>query len=197
LNSTVPVRLARLDDAHAIAGIYAPFVLDTAVSFEEEPPDGDEMRRRLAAASGHHPWLVDEDGSEVTGFAFAARHRDRPAYRWSVDVSVYVGDGHRRRGVASRLYTALFEVLVLQGFLVAHAGITLPNQASVSFHEALGFEPLGVYPAVGYKAGAWRDVGWWRRELSPAPDTPPEPSSVDAVAHRLPSILGSVEEGGV
>ena len=191
----MPVRLARLDDAHAIAEIYAPFVLDTAVSFEEEAPDPDEFRRRLTASAGRYPWLVEGDAAGIAGFAYAARHRDRPAYRWSVDVSVYVGDGRRRRGVASRLYAALFEVLVLQGFVVAHAGITLPNPASVSFHEAAGFEAVGVYPAVGYKAGAWRDVGWWRRQLTSAPVAPLEPSSVGAVAHRLPALLAADRRG--
>lgn len=168
------IRSATPDDAAAIAEIYAPFVTSTAISFETEPPDADAMRARIVSGITKYPWLVADDG-RVVGYAYASQHRSRAAYRWSVDVSVYVHASARRRGIASELYRALFASLKERGFMRAFAGIALPNEASVGLHEALGFTPVGVYHAVGYKLGAWRDVGWWELALQPLADPPPEP----------------------
>ncbi len=163
-------------DAAACASIYAPLVESSATSFEERPPSTGEMAERIAAFGAGHAWLVSEAAREVVGFAYACPHRDRAAYSWAADVSVYVDAGHRRRGHGRRLYEALLARLHERGLRVACAGITLPNEASVALHEALGFEPVGVYRAIGWKLGAWRDVGWWQLELSPgAEDPPPEP----------------------
>jgi phosphinothricin acetyltransferase len=168
-------------DGALCAAIYAPFVRDTAVSFEEDPPDADEMTARIAAVSRKYPWLVAQRGSELAGYAYATEHRSRGAYRWAADVAVYVDPGHRRRGVGRALYRPLLELLARQGIHVACAGITLPNPASVALHESLEFELVGVYRRIGYKAGAWRDVGWWQRELLPpgdrAPDHPRPPTA--------------------
>ena len=168
------IRLARADDGAALAAIYAPAVAATAISFELDPPDAAEMARRVAAVLEYAPWLVLERGGAVTGYAYATPHRERAAYRWSVDTSVYVGEAHRGAGVGRALYERLLALLRAQGYYVAHAGITLPNPASVALHERLGFAPVGVYPAVGWKHGAWHDVGWWRLPLR-APDGPPAP----------------------
>jgi L-amino acid N-acyltransferase YncA len=157
-------------DAAACAAIYAPYVEDGPTSFEERPPDAVELGGRI---DDSHAWLVAEEAGEVVGFAYACRHRSRPAYRWSVDVSVYVATGRRGEGHGRRLYEALFADLRERGFRVACAGITLPNEASVALHERLGFEPVGVYRGIGWKAGAWRDVGWWQLELSPGAEDPP------------------------
>jgi L-amino acid N-acyltransferase YncA len=164
-------------DAAACAAIYAPSVLDGAISFEEAPPSAGEMAERMSRLSGTHPWLVAERDREVVGFAYASEHAARAAYRSTVDVAVYVHPAHHRRGVGRHLYEALLPRLREQGFRVACAGITLPNEASVRLHEALGFRPVGVYRAIGWKAGAWRDVGWWQRDLAPGKGSPPaEPS---------------------
>lgn len=160
------IRVVQETDASAIAAIYRPSVIESPVSFETEAPDADEVCRRIRNTLIRRPWLVCADGERVTGFAYAAAHRERPAYQWSVEVSAYVHESARRLGIARGLYTSLLAVLELQGFRNAYAGITLPNEASVSFHEALGFEPIGVYRKIGYKSGAWRDVGWWQRELA-------------------------------
>ena len=157
-------------DAAACAAIYAPYVEDGPTSFEEQAPDAVELAGRI---EGSHAWLVAEEGGEVVGFAYATEHRRRPAYRWSVDVSVYVAADRRGEGHGRRLYEALFADLRERGFRVACAGITLPNEASVALHERLGFEPVGVYRGIGWKAGAWRDVGWWQLELSPGAEDPP------------------------
>ena len=165
------IRLATESDAAAIASLYRPIVESTAISFETEPPDESEMRRRIAATTPAYPWLVCEREGVVTGYAYASRHRVRAAYQWSVDVSVYVDALHRRAGIARGLYTSLFAILAAQGFFNAFAGITLPNAASVALHEHLGFQPIGISRNVGFKLGAWRDVGWWQRPLQPADAT--------------------------
>ena len=164
-------------DAPACAEIYAPFVTGSAVSFEERAPSAEELARRIATYSERYPWLVAEQDGEVAGFAYAGTHRARAAYRWSVEVSVYVHAEHRREGIGRRLYETLLPLLTRQHLTLAIAGITLPNDASVALHEALGFAPVGVYRRVGFKAGAWRDVGWWERSLAdPGPGPPPEPA---------------------
>jgi L-amino acid N-acyltransferase YncA len=165
-------------DAAACAAIYAPHVTDGATSFEERAPSPEEIAARIARITATHPWLVAERGEVVVGYAYACRHRERPAYRWSTDVSVYVAAGERRRGHGRLLYEALFERLRRQGLRMACAGITLPNRASVALHEGLGFVAVGVNREIGWKQGAWRDVGWWQLELSPpTTDPPPEPLS--------------------
>ena len=168
------IRLATADDAARVQAIYAPIVRDTAISFEVDPPGVPEMGRRIAHTLVTLPWLVSERDGETLGFAYAAAHRTRPAYRWSVDVSVYVTGHARRAGVGRGLYVPLLALLTAQGFTSAHAGITLPNPASVGLHQALGFTPVGVYRAVGFKLGSWHDVGWWQRRLR-EPTVPPPP----------------------
>lgn len=162
-------------DAQACAAIYAPYVVGSAVSFEEQALDAVAFAFRMAQVAATHPWLVAEHDGGIVGFAYGAPHRERAAYRWAADVSVYVDCEHHRRGVGRALYEALFERLRAQRLRVACAGITLPNPASVALHESLGFEPVGVYRDIGFKAGAWRDVGWWELQLLPAVPDPPEP----------------------
>jgi L-amino acid N-acyltransferase YncA len=163
-------------DAAACAAIYAPHVDASATSFEEATPDAAEMEARIARTQATHPWLVAEESGDVVGYAYGCPHRSRAAYRWAADVAVYVAERHRRRGLGLALYEELIERLRRQRFHVACAGITLPNEASVRLHERLGFRPVGVYQRIGWKAGAWRDVGWWELELIPAgPDPPAEP----------------------
>lgn len=157
------VRVATFADAERCASIYAPFVRDTCISFEVTPPDPAEMTKRIQAALA---WLVaeGEDGA-VVGYAYANRHREREAYSRSADVTVYVDPVCARRGSGRRLYAELLRSLKEQGFHAAFAGIALPNAASVGLHEAMGFSAVGIYREVGWKFGAWRDVGWWQRLL--------------------------------
>ena len=167
------VRPAREDDAAAIAAVYAPVVEAGVSSFEAVAPDAAEVRRRMAARP-LLPWLVaEEDG--VVGYAYASRHRDRAAYRWAADCSIYLASDARGRGVGTALYDALIPLLRDLGYVTVHAGITLPNAASVALHERSGFAPVGVYRAVGFKHGAWHDVGWWQLRLRDLPDDPEPP----------------------
>ena len=180
----VRIRLAGEPDAEALAAIYAPFVEQTAVSFETTPPGLDEMLRRVVETIDVYPWLVCELDGTIAGYAYATRHRVRAAYRWSVDTSAYVDAGYQRRGIGRGLYSSLFEVLRAQGFFNAYAGITLPNAASVGLHEAVGFTHLGIYEKVGYKLGAWHDVGWWQLKLRAHVERPDEPLALSAVMAR-------------
>ena len=165
-------------DAAACAAIYAPFVCESVVSFEEAMPDTDAFAARIAATQATHPWLVAEVDGRVVGFAYGCPHRERAAYRWAADVSIYLDPAHHRRGIGRALYEELFALLREQRIHVACAGITLPNDASVGLHEKLGFDLVGIYRGIGWKAGAWRDVGWWQLRLLSQLDgatPPPEP----------------------
>ena len=160
-------------DGAACAAIYAPHVEASPVSFEERAPDAAELAARIERYGASHAWLVAEREGVVVGYAYATAFNERPAYRWSSSVSVYVADDARGEGVGRTLYEALFDRLCERGFRMACAGITLPNEASVGLHERLGFELVGVNREIGWKQGAWRDVGWYQLELAPAPDGPP------------------------
>ena len=159
------IRDANEDDAEACAAIYAPYVTDTAITFEYEPPSADEMARRIAAAQRAHAWLVLEDDGRVVGYAYGGPYKERAAYRWSSEVSVYLETGRRRSGSGRLLYAALFERLAERGFHTLVAGMTLPNDASEGLHRAMGFEPIGIFRRVGWKHGQWRDVAWAQRSL--------------------------------
>lgn len=169
------IRLATPADARALRAIYAPFCsADSFVSFEIEPPSIEEMQARIERTLSGLPWLVMESEGEAIGYVYAALHNPRAAYRWSVSTAVYVREDLRGRGVGKAMYVSLFNALRLQGFYNAFAGITLPNPGSVGLHRSLGFESVGVYRNVGYKAGGWRDVSWWGLALrEPAADPLP------------------------
>ena len=163
-------------DSAACAAIYAPHVEGSPVSFEERAPDAAEMAVRIERYATSHPWLVAEREGQMVGYAYATAFNQRPAYRWSASVSVYVAAEARGSGVGRALYEAL-ERLRERGFRMACAGITLPNEASVGLHESLGFKQTGLNREIGWKQGAWRDVGWFQMELAPASDgPPPEPN---------------------
>jgi L-amino acid N-acyltransferase YncA len=171
------IRDATEHDAEACAAIYAPYVADTAITFEYEPPSAAEMARRITAARRTHAWVVLEDsrvdgGGRVVGYAYAGPYKERAAYRWTCEVSVYLESGRRRGGTGRALYEALFDRLAQRGFRTLVAVMTLPNEASEGLHRALGFEPVGVFRRVGWKHGAWRDVAWVQRGIDPD-DGPP------------------------
>ena len=170
-----PCRLARTDDAPAIQAIYEPVVRQTAISFEYEVPDVAEIEARMRSVQQARPWLVYEDGGAVLGYSYAAVFRDRRAYDWSAEVSIYVHASAQRRGIGRTLYRTLFDVLRAQGYWQAIAGATVPNACSERLHESLGFQLIGRFPAVGYKFGAWYDVVFWRLPLCEAAADAPSP----------------------
>jgi phosphinothricin acetyltransferase len=163
------IRAATPEDAAAVQAIYAPIVRHTPISFEEVPPTVEQMRQRIGQRLAHFPWLVGEDAAgHVNGYVYAGPHAERAAYRWSVDVTVYVREDCRRQRVGQQLYARLFALLAELGYHQAFAGITLPNEGSVGLHEAMGFRPVARYADVGFKLGRWHDVGYWQRELRAA-----------------------------
>ena len=183
---TIKIRLATAADAAGMLEIYAPFVTDTSVTFETEVPDLLSFENRIRQYMAHCPWLVAEDNGKITGYAYAYRHRERTAYPWSVECSVYIHPDYLRMGLASRLYNALFPILRLQGFKNVYAVINLPNDRSVALHERLGFRYFATYEQVGYKLGKWKNVGWWRLILGEFGDDP-----------AAPVPFGELEDGGL
>ena len=175
------IRLATVDDAAAVAAIYAPYCEGSAVSFEQVAPSADQMQQRIAGVLAQRPWIVLEDAGTVAGYAYAAPHNDRWAYRWSVNTAIYISRTHHRRGAGRALYTTLFSLLRHLGYYRAVAGITVPNAASVGLHEAMGFALVGVYREIGYKLGAWRDVAWYEAPIQPVPAEPEEPRPLQAL----------------
>ena len=176
------LRLATPLDAAGIRAIYAPVVRDTPTSFEIAPPSEEEIGARVGKTLTRYPWLVCCARGRVLGYAYAGEHSARAAYQWSVNVSVYIHARSRRLGVGQALYDTLFSILQMQGFVRAYAGITLPNEASVGFHESFGFTDVGIFSRVGYKLGTWHDVGYWQKaiQFSNGRPAPPQP---------LPAIL--------
>ena len=174
----IAIRAARPEDAAAIAAIYAPYVETGTVSFELDPPDARAMRTRMAASGGLYPWLVvtngDADGG-VLGYAYATKFRERPAYQYVVETSIYLASGTQGQGNGRQLYDALIDTLRAQGFTHAIGSIALPNDHSIRLHESVGFRRTGVLREVGYKQGRWIDVGYWQCALNPATIPPMEP----------------------
>ena len=168
------IRDATAADAERCAAIYAPYVRETAISFESEPPAADELARRIAEAQRAHAWLVLETDGDVVGYAYGGPFMARAAYQWATTVSVYLDAGRRRAGGGRALYEALFDRLAARGHRTALAGIALPNDASIGLHLAMGFEPAGIYRRVGWKHDRWHDVAWYQRDLTDD-DGPPGP----------------------
>lgn len=179
----IAIRGARPEDAAAIAAIYAPHVLTNVVSFETVAPDARAMRRRMEASEGFYPWLVATNGDEdgVLAYAYATKFREREAYRWVVETSIYVNGAVQGQGVGRLLYAALIDTLQAQGFTQAIGAIALPNDHSIALHEAVGFRRAGFFREVGYKHGRWIDVGYWQAELNDAVASPTEPKPFSEV----------------
>ena len=179
------IRLARpLSDARQVAAIYYPYVINTPITFESEPPDGAEMRSRIESVMEKYPWLVCEHDGEVMGYAYGSMFRSRSAYNWSVETTVYVREAAHGLGIGSALYSSLTESLRLQGFISAVGVIALPNEASVYLHEHLGFQKDGVLPKAGFKEGVWHDVGIWWLLLSEPVEDPRDPVMLPAIQNR-------------
>lgn len=189
------IRFARTEDAAAIVEIYGPYCLENSpVSFELVPPSLEDMEHRIREVLMHHPWLVFETSEGIiAGYAYATSHKQRAAYRWCVDSSVYLAQAYQGKGIGKALYSALFRILELQGYYNVYAGVTLPNKGSESLHLAFGFQLVGLYRNVGYKGGAWRDVAWYQMKLREHDATPAEPKGIaDICQTQLSSLVALV-----
>ena len=188
---TISVRIAVERDAPRIATIYAPYVLNSVISFESVPPEAEEFRARMARCLTDYPWLIAEVDGQIAGYAYAGQHSGRAAYDWSANISVYLAAEYHRRGIGRRLYDMLIVLLRHQGYHSLFAGITLPNSASVALHTALGMQQVGIYKEVGFKFGKWHDVMWLGMTISPPaiPTTRPTPfSALQDLAHIVPGL---------
>ncbi len=190
LGDTAKIRAARVDDAPAIAAIYAPYVAETPISLEIAVPTSEEIAKRMATLHPAYPWLVYDIGGSLIGYAYAGPHSERAGYRWSANATVYVARGYHRKGIGRTLYSRLLSILRRQGFHAIFGGITWPNPASVGLHEACGFSAVGVYRQAGFKLGAWWDVGWWGCVLdqASAEPVPPRAFSEDLLEESSPGL---------
>jgi L-amino acid N-acyltransferase YncA len=175
---TYAIRLVTENDAKQILEIYKPYILDTIITFEYEVPSLEEFLRRIKTVSSEYPWLVCLLGKTIVGYAYASRHRERTAYQWSVDAAVYLSAAFHRKGIARILYESLFSILRLQGYYNVYAGISLPNEKSVGFHKAMGFEEIGIYKKTGYKQGSWHNTAWFQLHLSEHKEEPVIPGKI-------------------
>ena len=169
------IRLATPADAKSILDIYAPYIANTSFTFETEIPSVEDFAERIRTYLLNWPWLVGEVNGKIAGYAYATRHRERTAYQWCVESSIYIHDDFQKKGIGNALYVALFDILKHQGFRNVYAVINLPNDKSVAFHERCGFEYFATYEKVGYKLGKWKNVGWWRLSLNEYNDEPVSP----------------------
>lgn len=184
------LRIAEERDAAAMLAIYAPYVIETTVSSEYEPPSHEEFLGRIRTYGSKLPWLVCEVDGQVAGYGYAAPHRTRAAYQWSVETSIYVAPDFHRCGIASSIYAALFELLTMQGYYNIFVGISSPNERSMKFHKAMGFVISGAYQNSMYKFGQWRDVLWMAKTLrvhenEPQPTVPFPEIAQSAVVQRV------------
>ena len=189
------IRLAIGQDAAGILKIYSPFIINSGITQETEIPSIESFQQRIEATLEVRPWLVCEIENEIAGYAYAGKHRERKGYQWCVEPSVYVDEKFYRYGIAKALYTALFEILKLQGYVNAYAVITLPNEKSVAFHENFGFRYLTTYKKIGYKLGKWHDVGWWEMQINIAEENPKEPIKFADLPQT--AILEILEKGSL
>lgn len=169
------IRHITLADAKAVLDIYKPYIETTAITFETSVPSLEDFTGRIIAYTDKYPWLVAEENGKIAGYAYASKHREREAYQWSVESSVYVYELFQQAGVASRLYTELFTILKACGFINVYAGITLPNPKSYAFHTRMGFTDVGIYKNIGYKMGKWHDVAWLAKNINDHTDDPSAP----------------------
>lgn len=159
------VRAAELSDADKMLLIYSTYVENTTVTAEYKTPSIEDFQERISNFTKKTPWLVCIIDGEIVGYSYASPHRARAAYQWSVETSIYVSKKYHRKGIATALYTAIFEILKLQGYYNIYVGITMPNDRSVAFHLSMGFEKSGAYKDSMYKFGEWRDVIWMGKSL--------------------------------
>lgn len=191
MSSQLRIRLASADDADGIRAVYAPFV-STPVTFEEEVPSCEAYRKRIESICEKYPCLVAEEGERIVGFAYAHELRERIAFQWNAELSVYLAPAAQGRGAGSSLYTALLELLRLTGIKAVYGVVTSPNPASERLHRAFGFALMGVQPHAGFTCGAWHDVAWYVREIAPFEDAPAPPASFPAYASTHPDQVSGV-----
>jgi len=191
MDNTTSIRLITADDAEGALAVYAPYVLNTAITFEYEVPTLEEYSKRIESYTAEFPWLVCEQGNSIVGYAYAGKHRARSAYQWSPESTIYLSEHVHGKGIARALYEALFAILTLQGYYNVYAGVLVPNEKSEGMHRALGFEEIGTFKKVGYKHGKWHDTKWFQLHLAEHELHPALPKTIHEVVNtpEFESIL--------
>ncbi len=179
------IRIIAPKDYEAVLEIYAPYITDSIISFEYEVPTLEEFTSRINAIKQTHPFLVAEHYHKIVGYAYSSIHRQRTAYQWSAECTVYLEEAFHRKGIAQKLYTVLFDIMRLLGYYTVYAGIGIPNQKSIAFHQAMGFTEVGIYKNSGYKLGQWRDTQWFQLQLQALQNEPKKPSKPNAPQIQL------------
>ena len=175
------IRLATEYDHTAILGIYASFIENTAITFEYKIPSENEFALRMKRVQERYPWLVYETDQKIVGYAYADKHSERDAYKWSVHYSVYINPDFQGKGIGRQLYTIMTEILRLQGYYKAYAVITTPNMQSQRFHESFGFKHIATFKNAGYKLGKWHDVSWYELSINRIISAPREPKAINEI----------------
>jgi L-amino acid N-acyltransferase YncA len=182
-NFMTTIRIATVDDAAAMLEIYTPYVLHTAFTFETEVPSTVQFQSRIKTYLEKYPWLVCSVDGRIVAYAYASTHREREAYQWTCECSVYVHSDFQGKGIGKELYAVLFDILKFQGYRNVYAGITMPNEASENMHKRSGFELFAIYENIGYKLERWHKVGWWKLQLNGFDLKPPPPQKFATIDH--------------
>lgn len=195
MNNHFEIRIAKITDSKGIAAIYEPYVLHTAITFEYEVPTAAEFSERIQTITNEYPWLVCLQNNQIVGYAYAHKHRNRTAYNWSTESTIYIAEGAHRKGIARILYDTLFAILKLQGYVNVYAGVLVPNEKSEGLHAAMGFKEIGNFTKIGYKLGKWHDVKWFELHLIEHPDTPTPLKTLQEIEDtELQTILDKANE---
>lgn len=182
------IRLITPADAEEVLKVYQPYVETTAITFEYELPTVAEFRNRIDTITPQYPWLVCESDNRIVGYAYAHKHRDRTAYQWSPESTIYLSEGYHGLGIARVLYETLFAILRLQGFVNVYAGVLSSNTNSCRFHKSVGFEEIGLFKNIGFKFGEWHGTYWYQLHLIEHPENPPLPKMLNEIIETTPFI---------
>lgn len=170
--STVHFRRATEDDVVSILAIYAPYVTDSAITFEYDVPSEEEFRQRIRTISAEYPYFVCESDGQIIGYAYAHRHMERAAYQWNAEISIYIRQGFTGKGLGKTMCQTLIDLLRLQGIRNVFSCVTIPNERSAHLHHSMEFSTEGIFQNAGYKCGKWQTIAWFRKNIAPYTNEP-------------------------
>lgn len=170
--STVHFRRATEEDVVPILAIYAPYVTDSAITFEYDVPSEEEFRQRIRTISAEYPYFVCESDGQIIGYAYAHRHMERAAYQWNAEISIYIRQGFTGKGLGKTMCQTLIDLLRLQGIRNVFSCVTIPNERSAHLHHSMEFSTEGIFQNAGYKCGKWQTIAWFRKNIAPYSNEP-------------------------
>jgi phosphinothricin acetyltransferase len=179
------IRLAKLSDCKSILDIYQYYVLHTAITFEYDVPDVEEMENRMNNIQKKYPYVVAEVDEKIVGYSYASDFRYKAAYQWSPESTIYIHKDFHGNGIGKVLYQQLFGILTLQGFYNVFGGVALPNDASIALHKKCGFKEIGIYENIGYKFDRWHSTKWFQLILQPHDNNPSPPKYISEINYQF------------